>query len=245
MAIARSKLLDLSHPGWLHCTSRCVRRVFLCGDGFDHRRAWLEDRLCFLACCFALETAGYAVMANHLHVIIRMRPDIVSSWSAEEVSRRWLAVYPRAYNDDGTPKEPDEELVQRQAQDWSWVSLQRKRLADLGWYMKALKESIAKRANREDGCTGAFWEERFSSMPLLDQAALIACMAYVDLNPIREYAFVHASVIARRSGCVRSSRSGPSGCSHESVCLRMPVRPKMAFGSRRLRDALPMAMHPS
>jgi hypothetical protein len=85
MAIARSKLLDLSYPGWLHCTSRCVRRAFLFDDGFDHRRAWLEDRLCFLARCFALETAGYAVMANHMHVIIRMRPDIVSSWSAEDL----------------------------------------------------------------------------------------------------------------------------------------------------------------
>ena len=51
--------------------------------------------------------------------------------------------------------------------------------------MKAFKEPISRRANKEDGCSGAFWEGRYHSQVLLDQAALIACMAYIDLNPIR------------------------------------------------------------
>ena len=51
--------------------------------------------------------------------------------------------------------------------------------------MKVMKERIARRANREDGCTGSFWQGRFTSVALLDQAAVIACMVYVDLNPIR------------------------------------------------------------
>jgi len=188
MAIARKKLFDPTHGPWIHAISRCVRRAFLCGgrDGrYDHRRAWIEDRLELLTRVFACEVAAYAVMSNHLHVVVRMRPQEPGGWSADEVCRRWMSIFPRNYLSDGTPVLPSEATIVAQAADWRWVAEKRTRLADLGWFMRSLKEPIARRANREDECTGAFWEGRFDSIPLLDQPALIACMAYVDLNPIR------------------------------------------------------------
>ena len=185
MTIARTKLLDETRPTWVHCTSRCVRRAFLAGGKYEHRKAWVADRMEMLAKCFAVEVAGYAVMSNHLHLIVRMDPAAVQAWPALEVARRWLSVYPRKYLKDGTAQLPSEAEIAMLASNAFKVALWRKRLANLGWFMKALKEPLARRANREDNCAGTFWEGRFHSVPLLDQPALIAAMVYVDLNPVR------------------------------------------------------------
>jgi REP element-mobilizing transposase RayT len=185
MTIARKRLFDETVPTWLHCTSRCVRRAYLAGDKFDHRKAWIEERLQLLSRCFAVEVAGYAVMSNHVHVIIRMVPSQPETWSADAVVRRWRSAFPKKTNKDGSAQLPSEADIAVEAMDTLTVEKWRKRLSNVGYFMKAFKEPISRRANKEDGCSGAFWEGRYHSQVLLDQAALIACMAYIDLNPIR------------------------------------------------------------
>ena len=189
MTYARRHLLDLRDPGWVHCVSRCVRRAFLVeGDSASSsRKTWVEQRLGVVGSVFSCRVAAYAVMSNHLHVVVRMDPTVATQWSAEEVVRRWWTLFPGRGRVlvDGSALAADPVAVTRQAADEAWVAQRRGRLCHLSWFMKALKEGISRRANREDDCTGAFWEARFTSVPLLDEGALMACMAYVDLNPIR------------------------------------------------------------
>ena len=96
MTYARSILVPSGSPGTYHCVSRCVRRAWLCGEdresgrSYQHRRQWVEDRIGELADIFAVSIWGYAVMSNHLHVVVEVIPQAAENWSAEEVAARWL-----------------------------------------------------------------------------------------------------------------------------------------------------------
>lgn len=199
MTIARCLLVDRENRGVYHCVSRCVRRAFLCGGEFGHRKDWIRDRLQELSGIFAIDVGAYAVMSNHLHVVIRTDPQVVQGWSPLEVAGRWTRLFPGnvvrwakrhrvcgagARSDDEHLSEPSV-IVAALAADADRVEVLRRRLCDLSWFMKCLKETIARRANREDRCTGCFWEGRFRSYALLDDAAVLSCMVYVDLNVIR------------------------------------------------------------
>jgi len=191
MALPRSKYVQEGQEGVYHCFSRCVRRAFLYGfdpltrQDFSHRKAWLVDRLRHLAAIFAVEVCAYAVMENHYHTILRTRPDIVATWSDREVATRWLTLFPRHRGMGGAAIPPVEEEICALADCPERIAKLRQRLSSLSWFMGRLNEFIARAANKEDRVKGRFWEARFKCQVLLDEAAIAACMVYVDLNPIR------------------------------------------------------------
>lgn len=184
MPIPRKALVDDTRPGAFHLISRCVRRAYLCGRRAEPRRAWVRDLIRQAAGAFAIDVLSYAVMSNHLHLVIRTDPERVRTWTNGEVAARWASAHPRTA-DDGNPLAWTPSEIAAKAADADWIETARGRLRSLSWFMKCIKERLARRANRADGCTGHFWEGRFQSVPLLDQAAVLAAMAYVDLNPIR------------------------------------------------------------
>jgi REP element-mobilizing transposase RayT len=175
----------------VHCINRCVRRAFLCGDdkvsgkNYDQRRELIRQRLEFLAGIMGIEVLGYAVMSNHFHCVLRSRHDIVATWSDDEVARKWWMLCPALKNPDGSPAEPTEIELKAIRNDRKGLKEKRRRLSSISWFMRFLSEKIAKDANKQDKCTGRFWEGRFKAQVLLDEAAILACMQYVDLNPIR------------------------------------------------------------
>jgi len=196
MVIARNKLIRSGMVGSYHVINRTIRRAFLSGfdaytgKDFSYRKLWIENRFKFLSECFSIDVCGFSVMSNHYHLILRIRPDIVESWSPEKVARNWWQLFPKRRDSHGHPEQPkDVDLEQilfdpKTGHPTGRLGLLRSRLMSISWFMRCLNEFIAKKANREDECTGRFWEGRFKSTELLDQAAMLACLAYVDLNPI-------------------------------------------------------------
>jgi hypothetical protein len=144
-----------------------------------------------LAGLFAIEICGYSVMSNHLHLVLRNRPDIAEQWSADEIALRWCRLFPPHDDATGEPVEPGEHDLAMLTANSERLSELRKRLADLSWFMRCLCEKIARDGNHEDGTSGRFWAGRFKSVALLDEAAILACSVYVDLNPIRETSDTH------------------------------------------------------
>ncbi|MCG5496906.1 transposase [Ectothiorhodospira variabilis] len=186
----RCQQISVADTPYYHVVSRCVRRTFLCGQDqatgkcFEHRRQWIEDRIRLLASLFAVEVAAYAVMSNHYHLVVKLEPAHAERWSDDEVLRRWSCLFKgpllvQRYLAGASQESYELSQVAEFAQCY------RRRLADLSWFMKCLNEPIARQANREDGCSGHFWEARFKSQALRTEAALLSCMAYVDLNPVR------------------------------------------------------------
>ncbi len=188
MGLARKYQICVEETPYYHVISRCVRRAFLCGEdsvtgfSFEHRRKWIVQRMKYLAKLFNIDVCAYAVMSNHFHLVLKVNK--TTDWTEQRVLITWAGLFDlpllceRFVRGEHMSK-PELDYVYRQA------DVYRKRLISISWFMKCLNEYIAKRANIEDKCTGHFWESRFKSQALLDERALLTCMAYVDLNPIR------------------------------------------------------------
>ncbi|MCB1584447.1 MAG: hypothetical protein KDI92_15425 [Xanthomonadales bacterium] len=188
MTIARKHQICVEETPYYHIVSRCVRRAFLCGEdtvsgrSFEHRRKWLIDRIKFVTSIFDIDVCSYAIMSNHFHIVLRVGN--TSEWPANRVLMTWQSLYSLPLLCDRYLKgEINTEAELKKVKDY--VAEYRSRLMSVSWYMKAINEYVARMANTEDKCTGHFWESRFKSQALLDERALLTCMAYVDLNPIR------------------------------------------------------------
>ena len=241
MTLPRSKLVCVDDTPFYHVTSRCVRRSFLCGidhvsgADYSHRRLFIEQRIHLLSSIFAIDIAAYAVMSNHLHLAIKLSPEAIEDWTDREVVNRWLSLFKgtlliQKYHQGLMLNKAEQQTVSET------IDCYRQRLANLGWFMKCLNEPIARMANKEDGCTGHFWEGRYGSEALLTEEALLSCMAYVDLNPVRAKMAAtpeqsdHTSIKERISPSLNLAESiSELAATHQLNHFDMALKPLLAF----------------
>lgn len=186
----RKSQIAIEATPFYHVVSRCVRRAFLCGEdkftgrSFEHRRVFIESELLRLGQVFFLDIAAYAVMSNHFHIVLFIDQEAQKTASTLDIVTRWHQLHQgnivseKFLNNE--PLEPHE-IDQLNL----YIDIWRERLSSISWFMRVLNEKVARMANTEDEVTGRFWEGRFKCQALLDEQALLSCMAYVDLNPVR------------------------------------------------------------
>ena len=190
MTTARRQHVCLTETSYYHCFSRCVRRAFLCGidalsgKSNQHRRDWVERQILAQSRAFCIDVAGYAIMSNHYHVVIKVNLDLAASLSAEAIVTRWQQLYRlnplmERFKAGNVLTDAEQDNVATQ------IARMREILTSISYFMGYMNQYIARKANMEDECTGRFWEGRFQSQALLDEIALLRCMVYVELNPVR------------------------------------------------------------
>jgi len=187
MPVARENLIDLNATPYYHVYTRCVQSCFLLGrdkttgQDFSHRRALIEERLAILAEMFTIDVAAFALLENHMHGVVKINAKDADALDDADVVARWGRLYE-------IPKHVELFVLTNEVHGndpKGWINERRERLKSLSWFMRNLKEYIARLANKETGRKGHFWESRFQSNALTTDKAVLTAMAYVDLNPVR------------------------------------------------------------
>jgi len=156
--------VSLKATPYYHCISRCIRQSWLCGENYEHRRQWLEDRLHEASTAFAIDVCAYSIMSNHYHVVLHINIAQAQGWSTDEVINRWHQLYggfalSQRYLSGTTLGKAELATLNERAEVW------RERLMNISWLMRTVNERIARQANAEGQCTGRFWG-RFLLPPL-------------------------------------------------------------------------------
>jgi hypothetical protein len=201
-----------------------------------------------MAACFGIDLLCYSILSNHFHLILRSRPDVVATWDDTEVARRWLVLCPFRKDPSGHAEVPNESELNSIRNNPLRLKEIRSRLSNISWWMRLLTQPFAAWANKCERETGRFFQGRFRAVRLCDEAAILACAVYVDLNPIRASLAQtleeseHTSIQRRIQSLAsndKDSRSSPEslqGRTHPTVLK--PDRHLVPLSIDELRDSI-------
>lgn len=221
MTVPRSWRMPVGTMGTYHVISRCTRRLWLLHGEWAHRKDWFCELAGELLDCFRIDLHAYAVMANHVHLVLRPRPDVVAGMAPGAVAAAGHRAMPVRGGPGNAAMPTTPELLQRLGGATAWQIEYRQRLSSISWFMRCLKQRISQRANEESGCTGHFWDARFLSVPLPDLGAVVSCMAYVDANPFRAKAVEQPEQAAYASLGARVHPDGLAGTAEAALATHL------------------------
>jgi len=187
MTYRRSKYLNLETTKYYHCITRCVRRSFLCGydevtqKDYNYRKEIIKNFLQILTKAYFIEICSYAIMCNHIHLVLYVNDTNVQSVKDDEILNRWSLIYPSSASEikySILNNDPEDDIKSK-------IERCRNKLCCISSFMEKFNLTLSKQFNKEDNCKGRFWEGNFYLQPIYDMQALINTMIYVDLNPIR------------------------------------------------------------
>lgn len=115
---------------------------------------------------YFIEIIGYCIMGNHFHILARMLTQEQATDS--EVARRLKLAH-------GEKLAITPEIVRQR----------KRKLTSLSEFMRDVKQTFSRYYNKKNNRRGYFWDDRFRSVMIEDGRALIHCLAYIDLNPVR------------------------------------------------------------
>jgi hypothetical protein len=207
MTKARGDSMDALEVEIHHVWSRVVQRAMLLGVDpltlidYAGRRCIVEQLIKYQAGVFAVDVANYSVMGNHLHAILRSRPDIVANWSDEECAFRYKSAWPtwldaseevgptyadRVYHRQGIwDRVPSDQAIECLLDDEETMARIRIFLGSISGFMARVKEPLARLFNKECDVNGSYWAKRFGNRKLESHEEIIGGNFYVDLNHVR------------------------------------------------------------
>jgi hypothetical protein len=207
MTKARGDSMDPLEVEIHHVWSRVVQRAMLLGVDpltlidYAGRRGIVEQLIKHQAGVFAVDVANYSIMGNHLHAILRSRPDIVATWSDEECAFRYKSAWPtwldtsketgptyvdRVYQRQGTwDCVPSDQAIECLLEDEVAMARVRIFLGSISGFMARVKEPLARLFNKECDVNGSYWAKRYGNRLLESHQEIIGGNIYVDLNHVR------------------------------------------------------------
>ena len=207
MTKARGDSMDALEVEIHHVWSRVVQRAMLLGVDpltlidYAGRRSTVEQLIKYQAGVFAVDVANFSIMGNHLHAILRSRPDIVANWSDEECAFRYKSAWPtwrdtaeragptyadRVYQRQGIwDRVPSDQAIECLLEDEVAMARIRIFLGSISGFMARVKEPLARLFNQECDVNGSYWAKRFGNRMLESLEEIIGGNIYVDLNYVR------------------------------------------------------------